>query len=181
MRLANTASLLMAYLDGILRSELHPEPVASDLHLVSARRQLWLSQARAPDVDKSALLDAPISPCHTFRPAVKEILQRSHREWEVSQQVAVILPSHALVRDRMRRWRPPVTTVTQTVPIPTAPHGDLRHRLQASAAANTQGHPQGWGNARRGTPTHLPSGIQFPRNRPRQPPRQAPPQPQQPQ
>ncbi|MGH0118063.1 UNVERIFIED_CONTAM: hypothetical protein FKN15_052068 [Acipenser sinensis] len=37
------------------------------------------------------------------------------------------------------QWCPTVTTVTRTVPIPTAPWGDLRHRLQASAAANTRG------------------------------------------
>ncbi|MGH0173221.1 UNVERIFIED_CONTAM: hypothetical protein FKN15_073529 [Acipenser sinensis] len=36
--------------------------------LVVARRQLRLSQARVPDADKSALLDAPISPGHTFGP-----------------------------------------------------------------------------------------------------------------
>ncbi|MGH0121437.1 UNVERIFIED_CONTAM: hypothetical protein FKN15_073982 [Acipenser sinensis] len=37
-----------------------------------------------PDTDKSALLDAPISPGHTFGPAVEEILQRSHQEREAS-------------------------------------------------------------------------------------------------
>ncbi|MGH0156544.1 UNVERIFIED_CONTAM: hypothetical protein FKN15_046715 [Acipenser sinensis] len=89
MRLANTAGLLMAYLDGILRSAPLPESVASELHLLSGmllqisgfqgqaldkrlaglivtHRQLWLSQARVPDADKSALLDTPISPGHTF-------------------------------------------------------------------------------------------------------------------
>ncbi|MGH0153465.1 UNVERIFIED_CONTAM: hypothetical protein FKN15_027294 [Acipenser sinensis] len=95
-RLANTASVLTAYLDGVLREAPLPEPVASELHLLSdtllqisglqgqalgrnlaglvvARRQLWLSQARVPDADKTALLDAPISPGHTFGPAVEEI------------------------------------------------------------------------------------------------------------
>ncbi|MGH0145509.1 UNVERIFIED_CONTAM: hypothetical protein FKN15_040455 [Acipenser sinensis] len=48
--------------------------------LVVARRQLWLSQAKVPDVDKSTLLDAPVSPGHTSGPAVEEILQSSHRE-----------------------------------------------------------------------------------------------------
>ncbi|MGH0180247.1 UNVERIFIED_CONTAM: hypothetical protein FKN15_003671 [Acipenser sinensis] len=47
--------------------------------LIVAHRQLWLSQARVPDVDKTTLLDAPISPGHTFGPAVEEILQKSHR------------------------------------------------------------------------------------------------------
>ncbi|MGH0163286.1 UNVERIFIED_CONTAM: hypothetical protein FKN15_064844 [Acipenser sinensis] len=151
--LANTADLLMAYLGGILRSVPLPEPVASELRLVSgtllqisgfqgqalgrslaglvvARRQLCLSQARVPNADKSALLDVPISPGHTFEPAVEEVLQHSHRERAASLQVAVMLPSHDPVWERMRRWHPPVTqTVTQMVPIPTATHGNLRHRL----------------------------------------------------
>ncbi|MGH0178016.1 UNVERIFIED_CONTAM: hypothetical protein FKN15_076321 [Acipenser sinensis] len=40
--------------------------------LVAARRQLWLSQARVLDGEKTALLDAPISPGHTFGPAGDE-------------------------------------------------------------------------------------------------------------
>ncbi|MGH0175767.1 UNVERIFIED_CONTAM: hypothetical protein FKN15_071388 [Acipenser sinensis] len=64
------------------------------MDLVVARRQLWLAQARVPDADKSALLDAPISPGHTFGPVVEEILQCSNRECEESQQVAAILPYH---------------------------------------------------------------------------------------
>ncbi|MGH0125099.1 UNVERIFIED_CONTAM: hypothetical protein FKN15_059276 [Acipenser sinensis] len=76
--LANTGGLLTAYLDGMLRSITLPEPLASELRaifgallqisvfqgqalagLVVAHRLLWLSQARVPDVGKSALLDAP--------------------------------------------------------------------------------------------------------------------------
>ncbi|MGH0116790.1 UNVERIFIED_CONTAM: hypothetical protein FKN15_051516 [Acipenser sinensis] len=99
--------------------------------LVVARRQLWLSQARVPDADKAALLDAPISPGHTFRPAVEEILQCSYREREASQQVAAMLRSHAPVWDRR-------SAGVRTVLIPTALRGDLRHCLQASTAANTR-------------------------------------------
>ncbi|MGH0125216.1 UNVERIFIED_CONTAM: hypothetical protein FKN15_048901 [Acipenser sinensis] len=68
--------------------------------LVVPCKQLWLSQTRVPDADKSALLDAPISPGNAFGPAVEEILQCSHREQEVSRQVAAILPSHASARGR---------------------------------------------------------------------------------
>ncbi|XP_041109796.1 melanin-concentrating hormone receptor 2 [Polyodon spathula] len=87
--LANKAGLLTAYLNSILQSAPLLELVASELHLVSgtllqisgfqgqalswslasqvvARRQLWLSQARVPYEGKLALLDAPISPGHTF-------------------------------------------------------------------------------------------------------------------
>ncbi|MGH0140988.1 UNVERIFIED_CONTAM: hypothetical protein FKN15_018824 [Acipenser sinensis] len=96
-RLANTASVLTAYLDGVLREAPLPEPVASELRLLSdtllqisglqgqdlgrslaglivALRQLWLSQARVPDADNAELLDEPISPGHTFGGAVEEIL-----------------------------------------------------------------------------------------------------------
>ncbi|MGH0172358.1 UNVERIFIED_CONTAM: hypothetical protein FKN15_063415 [Acipenser sinensis] len=44
--------------------------------LVVARRQLWLSQVRVQEPDKAPLLDAPITPGHTFGPAVEEMLQR---------------------------------------------------------------------------------------------------------
>ncbi|MGH0162195.1 UNVERIFIED_CONTAM: hypothetical protein FKN15_062749 [Acipenser sinensis] len=124
----------------------------------------------------------PIFPGHTFKPVVEEILQCSHWEREVSQQVAAMLPSHALVRERMRRWHPPVTqTVTQTVQIPSAPRGDLRHCLQASMATNTRCRLQGRGNPGRCAPAHQRSSRQFQQNRLRQPPRQDPPQFQQPQ
>ncbi|MGH0158109.1 UNVERIFIED_CONTAM: hypothetical protein FKN15_039830 [Acipenser sinensis] len=74
----------MAYLDGVLHEAPLPEPVAMELcqgqdlgrslaSLIVACRQLWLSQARVLDVDKAALLDAPISPGHTFGPAMEEI------------------------------------------------------------------------------------------------------------
>ncbi|MGH0145360.1 UNVERIFIED_CONTAM: hypothetical protein FKN15_021117 [Acipenser sinensis] len=85
----------VSYLDGVLRETPLPEPVASELRLLSntllqisglqgqalgrslaglivAHRQLWLSQARVHDADKAALLDAPISTGHTFGPAVEE-------------------------------------------------------------------------------------------------------------
>ncbi|MGH0157738.1 UNVERIFIED_CONTAM: hypothetical protein FKN15_034237 [Acipenser sinensis] len=105
------AGILMAYMDAVLREAPLPELVATELRFLSctllqisclqgqalgwslgrlivARRQLWLSQARVPDADKAALLEAPISPRHTFGPAVEEILQRSHWEREVSQQIS---------------------------------------------------------------------------------------------
>ncbi|MGH0173177.1 UNVERIFIED_CONTAM: hypothetical protein FKN15_065628 [Acipenser sinensis] len=121
MRLANTAGTLLQI------SGFQGQALGRSLEgLLVARRQLWLSQARVPDADKSTLLDMPISPGHTFGPAVEEILQCSHQEREVSQQMAVMLPSGAPLRERMRCWRPPVTqTVSRTVPIHTAPCGDL--------------------------------------------------------
>ncbi|MGH0120128.1 UNVERIFIED_CONTAM: hypothetical protein FKN15_065289 [Acipenser sinensis] len=60
--------------------------------LVVARRQLWLSQARVQEPDKAPLLDAPITPGHTFGPAVEEMLQRSVKAREASQQMAKMWP-----------------------------------------------------------------------------------------
>ncbi|MGH0127688.1 UNVERIFIED_CONTAM: hypothetical protein FKN15_021518 [Acipenser sinensis] len=164
-RLSNTASVRTAYLDGVMRETPLPMPVAMELHLLSstllqisglqgqalgrslaslvvARRQLWLSQARVPDADKAALLDAPISPGHTFGPAVEEILQRSHREREASWQEAALLPPRASAWGRSSLWRAPqMWTVTGTVPIPTAPLGDLRHCLHDTPAASNRAQP----------------------------------------
>ncbi|MGH0120165.1 UNVERIFIED_CONTAM: hypothetical protein FKN15_065926 [Acipenser sinensis] len=60
--------------------------------LVVARRQLWLSQARVQEPDKVPLLDAPITPGHTFGPAVEEMLQCSVKAREASQQMAKMWP-----------------------------------------------------------------------------------------
>ncbi|MGH0128847.1 UNVERIFIED_CONTAM: hypothetical protein FKN15_052904 [Acipenser sinensis] len=60
--------------------------------LVVARRQLWLSQARVQEPEKAPLLHAPITPGHTFGPAVEEMLQRSAKAWEAFQQMAKMWP-----------------------------------------------------------------------------------------
>ncbi|MGH0170524.1 UNVERIFIED_CONTAM: hypothetical protein FKN15_002728 [Acipenser sinensis] len=60
--------------------------------LVVARRQLWLSQARVQEHDKAPLLDAPITPGHTFGPAVEEMLQRSAKAREASRCNAQLKP-----------------------------------------------------------------------------------------
>ncbi|MGH0138181.1 UNVERIFIED_CONTAM: hypothetical protein FKN15_065723 [Acipenser sinensis] len=56
--------------------------------MVVARRQLWLSQARVQEPDKAPLLDALITPGHTFGLAVEEMLQRSIKAQEASLQMA---------------------------------------------------------------------------------------------
>ncbi|MGH0140269.1 UNVERIFIED_CONTAM: hypothetical protein FKN15_040736 [Acipenser sinensis] len=103
---------------------------------------------RVPDADKSDLLYTPIFPGHTF---VEEM------------KVAVMLPSCAPVWDMFKPWRLAVTMVTRTILIPTALCGNLRHRLQASVAANTQGCQQEWVNTGHVAPAHQRSGKQFPR------------------
>ncbi|MGH0131024.1 UNVERIFIED_CONTAM: hypothetical protein FKN15_022219 [Acipenser sinensis] len=146
-RLSNTASVLTAYMDGVLREALLPKLVATELRLLSstllqisglpgqalgrslaslivAHRLLLLSQDRVPDADKAVLLDAPISPGRTFGPVVEEILQRSHREREVSRQVATLLPPRTSTWGRSSRWRALQTrTVTRTVPVPPGSAG----------------------------------------------------------
>ncbi|MGH0163620.1 UNVERIFIED_CONTAM: hypothetical protein FKN15_045396 [Acipenser sinensis] len=102
VRLSNVASLLMVYQAMLLRdlpecpsaalrtelgtiaqlliklAQLNAQAQGRSIaSLVVARRQLWLSQARVQEPDKAPLLDAPISPGHTFGPAVEEMLQRS--------------------------------------------------------------------------------------------------------
>ncbi|MGH0124116.1 UNVERIFIED_CONTAM: hypothetical protein FKN15_016129 [Acipenser sinensis] len=185
------AALVKALLVGVTKTHLKMAEVQvtrfanADLwslaSLVVARRQLWLSQERVPDVDKAALLDAPISPGHPFGPAV-EILQRSLREREASWQVAALLPPRALARGRSSRWQSPqACIITRTVSVPTAPLGNLRQCLQATAAADDQVLLQGKGNAGRGVSTQQRSRRQFHGRRPRQPLQSAPPQPQHPQ
>ncbi|MGH0183614.1 UNVERIFIED_CONTAM: hypothetical protein FKN15_012802 [Acipenser sinensis] len=112
--------------------------------LVVARRQLWLSQAKVP-----------ISLGHTFRLAVEEILQCCHRERDASRQVAMLLPPRAPVRGKSSRWQDPQSrTFTRMVLLPTAPLGNLRHCLQATAAAGNRAPPQSKGNAGRGNTTN---------------------------
>ncbi|MGH0123178.1 UNVERIFIED_CONTAM: hypothetical protein FKN15_013682 [Acipenser sinensis] len=162
---------IMAFWDGDSLEQQETEPIVSELRLVSGmllqisgfqgqdlgrslaglvvvRRQLWLCLLRVPDADKSDLLYTPIFPGHTF---VEEM------------KVAVMLPSCAPVWDMFKPWRLAVTMVTRTILIPTALCGNLRHRLQASVAANTQGCQQEWVNTGHVAPAHQRSGKQFPR------------------
>ncbi|MGH0129841.1 UNVERIFIED_CONTAM: hypothetical protein FKN15_041268 [Acipenser sinensis] len=62
--------------------------------LVAAHRQLWLSQAQVVDVDKTALLDAPVTPGHTFGLAVDKMLQQSQRARESTKELVRLLPQH---------------------------------------------------------------------------------------
>ncbi|MGH0115253.1 UNVERIFIED_CONTAM: hypothetical protein FKN15_006681 [Acipenser sinensis] len=75
--------------------------------LVVARRQFWLSQVRVQEPDKAPLLDAPITPGHTFGPAVEEMLQRSIKARKASQQMAKMWPNmpFQLKRPQEHQWR----------------------------------------------------------------------------
>ncbi|MGH0164413.1 UNVERIFIED_CONTAM: hypothetical protein FKN15_046843 [Acipenser sinensis] len=99
--------------------------------LVVARRQLWLSQARVQEPDKAPLLDAPITPGHTFGPAVEEMLQRSAKAREASQQMAKMWPHKPFQprRPQEHQWRrtppqhQPRPGGTKTSPSSTAVRG----------------------------------------------------------
>ncbi|MGH0115289.1 UNVERIFIED_CONTAM: hypothetical protein FKN15_006717 [Acipenser sinensis] len=101
--------------------------------LVVARRQLWLSQARVQEHDKAPLLDAPITPGHTFGPAVEEMLQRSAKAKEASQQLATIWPRRPfqVKRSQEHQWRrtppqhQPHPGGTKTFPASTAARGQI--------------------------------------------------------
>ncbi|MGH0121584.1 UNVERIFIED_CONTAM: hypothetical protein FKN15_015014 [Acipenser sinensis] len=129
-RLANTAGLLTAYLDGVLQSAPLPEPVASELRLVSGQG----SGCGQVSLAGHSYLPWPyVRASSGGDPATLPL-----RAGGVSTGGcdAPILCS--------RHWPLSVTQmVTRTAPIPTAPHGDLRHCLQASTAANIWGRLQG--------------------------------------
>ncbi|MGH0125133.1 UNVERIFIED_CONTAM: hypothetical protein FKN15_075702 [Acipenser sinensis] len=151
VRLSNVASLLTVYQAALLRDL--PECLSAALRtelgtiaqllvklaqlnaraqgrsiasLVVARRQLWLSQARVQEPDKVPLLDAPISPGHTFGPAVEKMLQHSVKAREASQQLAKMWLSKPFQprRPQEHQWRrAPPQQQAQSRGSMTAPSG----------------------------------------------------------
>ncbi|MGH0124317.1 UNVERIFIED_CONTAM: hypothetical protein FKN15_032631 [Acipenser sinensis] len=132
VRLSNIASLLTVYQAALLRDlpECPSAALRSELgtlsqllvklaqlnaraqgrsiaSMVVARRQLWLSQARVQEPDKAPLLDDPITPGHTFGPAVEEMLQRSVKAREASLQIAKMWPNKQFQpkRPQEQPWR----------------------------------------------------------------------------
>ncbi|MGH0133712.1 UNVERIFIED_CONTAM: hypothetical protein FKN15_053300 [Acipenser sinensis] len=177
VRLSNVASLLTVYQAALLRDL--PECPSAALRnelgtvaqllvklaqlnaraqgrsiasLVVARRQLWLSQARVQEPDKVPLLDAPSSPGHTFGPAVEEMLQRSVKAREASQQLAKMWPSKPFQprRPQERQWRrAPPQQQAQSRGSMTAPSGVSARGQPAFARPKRGGwHPRGGGKPR---------------------------------
>ncbi|MGH0121372.1 UNVERIFIED_CONTAM: hypothetical protein FKN15_072406 [Acipenser sinensis] len=75
--------------------------------LVAARRQLWLSQARLTESNKAALLDAPITPGHTFGPAVDDLLLRSKAAREATKAFSDLAPKPVPPPKKQWYQRPP--------------------------------------------------------------------------
>ncbi|MGH0132916.1 UNVERIFIED_CONTAM: hypothetical protein FKN15_064722 [Acipenser sinensis] len=164
VRLSNVASLLTVYQAALLRDL--PECPSAALRtelgertegrsiasLVVARRQLWLSQARVQEPDKVPLLDAPISPGHTFGPAVEEMLQRSVKAREASQQLAKMWPSKPFQprRPQERQWRrAPPQQQAQSRGSMTAPSGVSARGQPVFARPQREGwRPRGGGKPR---------------------------------
>ncbi|MGH0138659.1 UNVERIFIED_CONTAM: hypothetical protein FKN15_031915 [Acipenser sinensis] len=90
--------------------------------LVAARRQLWLAQARVCDKDKAPLLDAPVTPGHTFGPAVDEMLKHSHQARESSKELARLLPKHKpQTRKPTKHWQNRHPQLQKQIEAPAAP------------------------------------------------------------
>ncbi|MGH0132894.1 UNVERIFIED_CONTAM: hypothetical protein FKN15_012475 [Acipenser sinensis] len=79
----------------------------------ASRPRRTFGKARVQEPDKAPLLDAPITPGHTFGPAMEEILQRSVKTREASQQMAKMWPHKPFQprRQQEHQWRraPPAT------------------------------------------------------------------------
>ncbi|MGH0150009.1 UNVERIFIED_CONTAM: hypothetical protein FKN15_026354 [Acipenser sinensis] len=177
VRLSNVASPLMVYQAALIRDL--PECPSVDLRtelgtiaqllvklaqlnaraqgrstasLVVARRQLWLSQARVQEPDKVPLLDAPISPGHTFGPLVEEMLQRSVKACEALQQLAKMWPNKPFQprRPQERQWhRAPPQQQAQPRGNKTSPSGPSARGQPASVRPQRGGwHPRGGGRPR---------------------------------
>ncbi|MGH0138307.1 UNVERIFIED_CONTAM: hypothetical protein FKN15_003618 [Acipenser sinensis] len=103
--------------------------------LVAAHRQLWLSQARVLDGDKTALLDAPVTPGHTFGPVVDGMLQQSHRVRESTKELVRLLPKRPLnyVSLPAAQWHPKPQFQRKPVQQGAPTSGGTARRQPASA------------------------------------------------
>ncbi|MGH0136745.1 UNVERIFIED_CONTAM: hypothetical protein FKN15_016859 [Acipenser sinensis] len=113
--------------------------------LVAACRQLYLSQG-----DKTVLLDAPVTPGHTFGPVVDGMLQRSHRVRE-SAMVRLLSKRPPPVRkqQQQQQWQ----SGLQWRPRFQAPQGQA-HPLPSAAVGTPGPSNQGFRGGRR-KPRHI--------------------------
>ncbi|MGH0139545.1 UNVERIFIED_CONTAM: hypothetical protein FKN15_026480 [Acipenser sinensis] len=102
--------------------------------LVAAHEQIWLSQAPVPDGDKALLLDTPITPGHTFGPAVDEMLQRCHRAQESMKELVQLLPKRPPpVHNPAANWRTrPLQPQRPAQPAAPAARGAVQNRPVAA-------------------------------------------------
>ncbi|MGH0144223.1 UNVERIFIED_CONTAM: hypothetical protein FKN15_002638 [Acipenser sinensis] len=106
--------------------------------LVAAHRQLWLSQARVLDGDKTVLLDAPITPGHTFGPAVDKMLQQSQHARESTRVLLCLLPNRPPPPRRpAAQWHPRPQLQKKPAQQAVASSGTPIRRLPATAFCAT--------------------------------------------
>ncbi|MGH0172030.1 UNVERIFIED_CONTAM: hypothetical protein FKN15_071532 [Acipenser sinensis] len=157
------AAILTAYLDGVLTGDRLPEPVATELRLLS-----------------STLLQISGLQGQALGWSLASLVVARRQLWLFQARVAAFLPPCAPVRGKLSRWQAPqACTITRTVPVPMALLGDLRHCLQATAVMGNQASPQTMRNTSCGTSTQQRSRRKFQGRCPRHLPQSAPPQPQQ--
>ncbi|MGH0164107.1 UNVERIFIED_CONTAM: hypothetical protein FKN15_060286 [Acipenser sinensis] len=104
--------------------------------LIAARHQLWLPQARMADGDKAPLLNARITPGHTFGPTVDGM--RSHRAQESTKELMRLLTKRLpLVRRPAPNWRPRFQQPQRPAqPAPGKARGGFHNRTTAVQRGN---------------------------------------------
>ncbi|MGH0127834.1 UNVERIFIED_CONTAM: hypothetical protein FKN15_042901 [Acipenser sinensis] len=95
--------------------------------LIAAQRQLWLVQAHVLDRDKASLLNASVTPGHTFGPVVDELLLKSQKACKSTKELVRLLPRKAPQSSKQTAtWHPRAQQPqTQRATVPAgwgAPH-----------------------------------------------------------
>ncbi|ROL50609.1 hypothetical protein DPX16_23879 [Anabarilius grahami] len=107
--------------------------------LVVLERHLWLNLTEIKDQDKTAFLDAPVSPSGLFGPAVEGFTERFTAAQKSSQAMRYFLPKRSSSASAPSRPRP--APAQQTKPAPSAsqaaPPKEHRHRSRSSNKRTT--------------------------------------------
>ncbi|ROJ25262.1 hypothetical protein DPX16_20075 [Anabarilius grahami] len=113
--------------------------------LVVLERHLWLNLTEIKDQDKTAFLDAPVSPSGLFGPAVEGFTERFTAAQKSSQAMRHFLPKRSSSASAPSRPRP--APAQQTKPAPSAsqavPPKEHRHRSRSSNKSTTFPRHQG--------------------------------------
>ncbi|ROL41974.1 hypothetical protein DPX16_19823 [Anabarilius grahami] len=113
--------------------------------LVVLERHLWLNLTEIKDQDKTAFLDAPVSPSGLFGPAVEGFTERFTAAQKSSQAMRHFLPKRSSSASAPSRPRPAPTQQTKPAPSASqaAPPKDHRHRSRSSNKRTTFPRRQG--------------------------------------
>ncbi|ROL54892.1 hypothetical protein DPX16_12761 [Anabarilius grahami] len=113
--------------------------------LVVLERHLWLNLTEIKDQDKTAFLDAPVSPSGLFGPAVEGFTERFTAAQKSSQAMRHFLPKRSSSASAPSRPRP--APAQQTKPAPSAsqaaPPKEHRHRSRSANKRTTFPRRQG--------------------------------------